>query len=152
LKLKANRLGNAHYHWQSVAQPWRLIPVTRSSNKRRDDVAIAVAEGHDLVAFDLLVPAKSDVVAAFLRCCRRAVAMDDRGVEELGLMKLQYRPREDRFETAIRLPPAKRAIDPRAPSSCRLLDQGAMDCSTVGDRRDHAAMATPVTSAQVANA
>jgi hypothetical protein len=27
-----------------------------------------------------------------------------------------------------------------------------MDCSTVGDRRDHAAMATPVTSAQVANA
>src|ERR1700757_3069437 len=39
--------------------------------------------------------------------------MDDRGVEELGLMKLQYRSREDRFETAIRLPPAKRAIDPR---------------------------------------
>src|SRR5271165_792803 len=26
-------------------------------------------------------------------------------------MKLQYRPREDRIETAIRLPPSKRAID-----------------------------------------
>jgi hypothetical protein len=27
-------------------------------------------------------------------------------------MKLQYRPREDRIETAIRLPPSKHAIDP----------------------------------------
>ena len=34
---------------------------------------------------------------------------------------------------------------------CRIV-KGAMDRSTVVGRRDHAAMATPVTSAQVANA
>ena len=56
---------------------------------------------------------------------------------------------EDRF--AVYLDKIVSALG--APSSCRLLDrEGAMDCSTVGDRHDHAAMATPVTSAQVANA
>ena len=64
LKLKTNRTSDSHHVWQSRAQKWRFTVVPRSRDKRRDDIAIAVAEGHDLIAFDLLVPVETDVVAA----------------------------------------------------------------------------------------
>lgn len=85
--------------------------ISRGGDKWRDDIAIAIAEGNDLVSFDLLVSVEPDVVAAFLRRCRRAVAVDDGNVEEVGMMKVQYRLGEDRLETTVGLPPSKGAID-----------------------------------------
>jgi hypothetical protein len=72
-----------------------------------------IAESDNLVAFHLLVPAKTDVVATFLRRCRRSIAMDDCGIEEIGLMKLRHRGRENGVKTAIRLPLSKNAINAR---------------------------------------
>ena len=74
---------------------------------------LPIAEGDDLIAFDLLVSAETDVVAAFLRRCRRSIAMDDGGVEEIGLMKLQHRAGKNGVKTAIGLPPSKCAINAR---------------------------------------
>jgi hypothetical protein len=39
------------------------------------------------------VPAEADVVAAFLRRCRRTIAMDDRGIEEIGFMVIDIADR-----------------------------------------------------------
>ena len=72
---------------QGFSQERRFIAIAWCRNKRRDDITIAIAEGDDFVAFDLLVAAETDVVAAFLRRCRRTIAMDDSGVEKIGLMK-----------------------------------------------------------------
>jgi hypothetical protein len=82
-------------------------------NKRRDDIAIAIAEGDDLIALDLLVPAETDVVAALLRRCRRTVAVDDGCIEEVLLIKRRHRACKNGVKTAIRLPLPKRAINPR---------------------------------------
>ena len=57
----------------------------------------------------MLVSAIPEVVAAFLRCSRRAVAVDDGNVQELVLMKLMYRARKDPVDAAISLP-ARRII------------------------------------------
>jgi hypothetical protein len=57
----------------------------------------------------MLVSAIPEVVAAFLRCSRRAVAVDDRKVQELVLMKLMFRARKDPVDAAISLP-ARRII------------------------------------------
>ena len=46
-------------------------------HERRDDVAVAVAEGYDLATLEMLVSAIPEVVAAFFRCSRRAVAVDN---------------------------------------------------------------------------
>ena len=50
--------------------------VARDRHERRDDVEVATAED-DLAALEMLVSAIPEVVAAFLRCSRRAVAADD---------------------------------------------------------------------------
>jgi len=72
-----------------------------------------ITESDNLVAFHLLVSAETDVVAAFLRRGRRTVAVDDGGVEKIGLMQLQHRAGKDGLKTAIRLPPSKCAINAR---------------------------------------
>src|ERR1035437_3821343 len=54
-----------------------------------------ITESDNLVAFHLLVSAETDVVAAFLRRGRRTVAVDDGGVEKIGLMQLQHRAGKD---------------------------------------------------------
>jgi hypothetical protein len=59
------------------------------------------------------VTAETNVVAAFLRRGRCAVAEDHGGVEEIGLMQLQHRACKDGLTTAIRLPPSKGAINAR---------------------------------------
>ena len=58
-----------------------------------------IAERDDLVAFHLLVPAETDVVAAFLRRGRCTVAVDHGGIEEIGLMQLQHRACKDGLKT-----------------------------------------------------
>ena len=39
--------------------------VAGSRDKRRDDIAVPVAEGNDFIALDLLMPVEADVVAPF---------------------------------------------------------------------------------------
>ena len=68
--------------------------VPRSRDKCRDDIAIPVAEGDDLIAFDLLVSVEADIVASLFRGRRRAIAMDNAHVEKARLMELQYHGRK----------------------------------------------------------
>ena len=84
--------------------------VPRSRDKRRDDIAISVAEGDDLIAFDLLVSVEADVVAALFRRRRRAIAMDDGHIEKAGLTKFQHHDCGNGIKTAPGLPPSKGAI------------------------------------------
>jgi len=65
LEVKANRVGDPRHQWQGFAQQRRFIAIARRRNKRRDHIAITIAEGDDLVAFHLLVTAETNVVAAF---------------------------------------------------------------------------------------
>jgi len=73
--------------------------VARSRDKRRDDIAIPVAEGDYLIALDLLVCVEADVVAALFRRRRGAIAVDDSQVEKVGLVKPQYRGDENDIKT-----------------------------------------------------
>jgi hypothetical protein len=52
-------------------------------------------KGDHLAAFEMLVPAIPEVVAAFLRSGRRAVAVNDGKLEQLVLMKSIYRARKE---------------------------------------------------------
>jgi hypothetical protein len=47
-------------------QQRRFVAIARRRYERRDDVAVAIAEGDDLVALQLLVAAEAEVVAPFL--------------------------------------------------------------------------------------
>ena len=104
LKVKANSKGDARHQRQGFSQERRFIAIAGGRNKRRNHIAIPIAKGDDLVTLHLLVPAETDVVAALLRRCRRAIAMDDSSVEEIGLMKLQHRACKNAVKTAVRLP------------------------------------------------
>jgi hypothetical protein len=59
------------------------------------------------------VTAKADVVAPFLGRCSRAIAMNDRQIEAIVLVKLEHRAFEDCVKTALGLPAPKDAIDAR---------------------------------------
>ena len=50
-----------------------------------------IAEGDGLIAFDFLVAVEADVVAALLGYRRRAIAVNDRNIQAVVLMKLQHR-------------------------------------------------------------
>jgi hypothetical protein len=54
-----------------------------------------------------------DIIAAFLRCGRRPVTMDNGCVETSGLMKPQYGAGENGVKTAIGLPSSKGALNAR---------------------------------------
>ena len=85
-----------------------MVPGSR--DKRRDDIVISVAEGDDLIAFDLLVSVKANVVAALFRSRRGAIAVDDGHGEKAAVMKLENHDREYDIETAARLPTSKYGI------------------------------------------
>src|ERR1700712_2506440 len=55
---------------------------------------MAVAEGHDLIAFDLLVSVETDVVAALLGGCRRPITVNDGDIKQRILVKLHHRARK----------------------------------------------------------
>jgi hypothetical protein len=98
---------------QCVAQQRRFIAVAWRRNERRDHVAVPIAEGDDLVALDLLVATEAEVVAAFLCRGRRAVAVDDVGVEQIGRMQRGDRTGEDPVKTALRLPVPEHPVNAR---------------------------------------
>jgi hypothetical protein len=74
---------------------------------------VPIAEDRDLVAFKLLVAADAQVVTAFLGCCGRAIALNDRDVQAIILVKFEHQAFENGIKTAIRLPSPKGAIDAR---------------------------------------
>ena len=76
--------------------------------------AVAIAEGDNLAAFEMLTAAISEVVASFLRRGRRAVAVDDGKLEQLVLRKLMYRVRKNPLDAAIGLPASHHPVDTRA--------------------------------------
>ena len=90
LKVHARHSGDARHFGQSLSQQRRFIAIARRRYERRDHVAPPVAEGDDLVAFHLLVPAEADVVTALFCCRRRAIAVNDGDIEEVVLPQLQH--------------------------------------------------------------
>jgi len=98
----------------------------RLSAKQRRFIAIARAETNGeitlqrrsqkttiLSPFIFFVTTEPDVVAAFLRGCRRSIAMNGGYVEKIGLMKRQHRVCKNGVKAAIGLPLSKRAINAR---------------------------------------
>jgi len=53
-------------------------PVARCCNKRRDNIAIPIADGHNFFPFKMLMSTVTNVVTAFLCCRGRAVSMKHR--------------------------------------------------------------------------
>jgi len=72
-----------------------------------------IAEGNDLIAFDFLVAVEADVVAALFGCCRRAIAVNDRNIQAVVLMKIKHRAGKNGVDTAIDHPPPPDAVNPR---------------------------------------
>jgi hypothetical protein len=72
---------------------------------------MAVAESHDLVAFQLLVCVEADVVATLFGCRGWAITMDDRDIKQLVLVKLHHRAGENGIDAANGLPSPEGIID-----------------------------------------
>ena len=83
-KIDANGLGDSSQLRQCLAQQRGLIAVARCRYERRDHVAVAIAERHDLVAFEMLVPAKAKVIAALLGDGCSSIAVNDQDVEQVA--------------------------------------------------------------------
>ena len=66
---QADGLSDARHLRRGLSQQRRLITITRGRNKWCDHIAISVTESDNLIAFDLLVAAEPDIVAALLRRC-----------------------------------------------------------------------------------
>ena len=76
-KIETNGPGDVRQLGQCLTQQWRLVAVARGRNERCDHIAVAVAERDDLVALEMLVPAKAKVVATLLGNGRGSIAVDD---------------------------------------------------------------------------
>ena len=98
---------------QGVAQQRRFVTVARCGHQRRDDIAVPITESDDLVALDLLVAAEAEVVAAFLGCGCRAIAVDDVGVEQMRGMQRGDRTAEDPVKATPRLPIPEHPVNAR---------------------------------------
>jgi len=59
---------------------------------------LAIAEGHNFIAFEVLVPTESEIVATLFCRCRRPITMNDADIEVLFLVQLRYRTRENGIE------------------------------------------------------
>ena len=88
-----------------------IITIARCGDERRDHLAMAVAEGHDLVAFQRLVSVEADVVATLFGCRGCAITVDDRDIKQLVLVKPHHGALEDGVDAAIGLPSPEGTID-----------------------------------------
>ena len=77
------------------------------------EIVVAIAQGHHLVAFQMLVAAIPEVIAAFLRGRCRAIAVNNRQIKQLVIVKPGNRTGKDGIDTTGALPAAKRPVDPR---------------------------------------
>jgi hypothetical protein len=74
-------------------------------------MAVAIAEGHHFVAFEVFVPIESEMIAAFLRYGRGAIARDDADVEIPFLVKLSSGTRENGIAAPMNFIASKGSID-----------------------------------------
>jgi hypothetical protein len=112
-------VSDAGHFWQCFLQQRRFVTVARCRNKRNDDITVAIpkghsvnAEGHHFVAFEMFVSTESEIVTALLRHCRCPIAVDDADVEQVLLVKLQDRTRENGIEASMNFKTSKGSIDP----------------------------------------
>ena len=63
------------------------MTIARSSNKRGDYIAVAVTEGHNFVAFEVLVSAEAKIIAALFCRCSCTITVNDTDVEVLFLVQ-----------------------------------------------------------------
>ena len=113
LQVHADGVGQLGKSGQGVAQQRRFVAVARRAYEWRDDVAVPVAEGHDLVALEMLVTAVAEIVAAFFRRRRCAIAMNDRQIEQLVIIKPAHRAGKDGIHATVGLPAPHQPVDTR---------------------------------------
>ncbi|MEO0802736.1 MAG: hypothetical protein AAFY57_10735 [Cyanobacteria bacterium J06642_2] len=87
------------------------MTVAGSCHKRSDDIAMAIAEGHHFVAFHMLVPAESELIASFLSCRRRSITVDDADVEVVILLKLRDGACKNGIKAPMGFEASKRTIN-----------------------------------------
>ncbi len=87
------------------------MSIARSCNKRGNHIAVAIAEGHNFIAFEVLVPTESEVIATFLRGCGRPIPVDDTDVEVFFLVKLRHRPLKNGIKAPMGFIAPKGTID-----------------------------------------
>src|ERR1035437_7535405 len=112
-KINANGTGDARQLRHRLTQQWGLIAISWRCDEWRDHVAVAVAKRDHLVALEVLVPAKANVISALLGDGRGAVAVNDRGVKQVVFEKGLHRTREDGVDAAVGHPAAKGPVDAR---------------------------------------
>ena len=72
---------------------------------------MAIAEGHHFVAFQVLMPVESEIVAAFLCHCRRPVTVNDAEVKMPFEGQYRHRSRENCIEAPMNFITPKCSID-----------------------------------------
>jgi len=72
---------------QAFAKERGFVQITGCGNERRNHVAVAVTEGHDLVTLHFFVAAEADVIAAFFRGGGGAIPVDNSEIEHPALMQ-----------------------------------------------------------------
>ena len=110
---EADCAGDASDLRQGVTQQRRFVAVTWCRHERSDHIAVSIAESDDLVALDLLMTAKAKIVTAFFRRGRRAVAMDDVGIEQMRCMQCRDRTAENQIKAAMRMPVPEHPVNAR---------------------------------------
>ncbi len=65
----------------------------------------------EVVAFEVLVPAVSQIIAAFLRRCRCSIAVDDADVELTLPMQQRHRLGKNRIKAPLSFKPPKSAVN-----------------------------------------
>ena len=78
---------------------------------RSDHIAIAITEGYNFIAFEMLMTTKSEIITAFLRSCRRSITMDDADIEMSTLLKARYRTFKNGIKAAMGFVAPEGSID-----------------------------------------
>ena len=112
-KINANGTGDARQLRHRLTQQWGLIAISWRCDEWRDHVAVAVAKRDHLVALEVLVPAKANVISALLGHGCGAVAVNHRCVEQIVCKQSSYRTREDGIDAALAHPAPKSPVDAR---------------------------------------
>ncbi|MBW4528328.1 MAG: hypothetical protein KME18_24635 [Phormidium tanganyikae FI6-MK23] len=73
---------------------------------------MAVTESNHFVAFEVFVPAESEVIAAFLCCGRRLIAVDDADIEIFLLVKEHHGLCKNGIKAPLSFITPKGGIDP----------------------------------------
>ncbi len=113
VQIEAHLVRDACHLRQCFLQHWGLIPIPRRGNKRGNHIAVAIAEGHHFIAFEVFMPAESEVIATFVCYCRCPISMNDADVEVLFLVKLPHRALENGLKASLGFEASKGAIDSR---------------------------------------